>query len=157
MRKRNARFGQADKFNRLLRRDRQRQRFRIGQTDVFAGENYDATRNEAEVLAGVQHFRKPVHRVFLIGCAHALNKRADRVVMCVARAIVNDRLLLNAFFCHRDREMNDAFRIRRRGQHANLKRVQTFACVAIAQLRQMFSRILVDLHVVIAEPAFFVG
>src|SRR5204863_7744588 len=53
MRERNARFGQADKFDGLLRRDRQRRRFWIGQAAVFACENYNAPRAEAKIFASV--------------------------------------------------------------------------------------------------------
>ena len=51
MRERNARLGHTDKFHRLLRRDGQRQCIRIGEADVFAGKNDDASRDETEILA----------------------------------------------------------------------------------------------------------
>jgi hypothetical protein len=53
VRKRDARFRHADKFNGLLCRDRELQRFWIGKTDVFAGKNHDAPRDESEVFAGM--------------------------------------------------------------------------------------------------------
>ena len=96
----------------------------------------------------MQHFRQPVHRTFFIRIAHALDKRADGVVVSVADAIVNDGLLLDAFFGNCEREMNSRFVVaggvhpgsprmfftfraaglnavgyRRRGQHANLERI----------------------------------
>ena len=94
---RNARFGHPDKFDRLLRRDRERQRFRISQADVFARENHDPARDETKVFAGMQHFRQPVDRAFFIGGAHAFDEGADRVVVRVALAIVNDRFLSGCF------------------------------------------------------------
>ena len=93
----NARFGHSDEFHGLLRGDRERQRFRIGQSDIFAREDHDASRDEAKVFAGMQHFCEPVDRAFFVGRAHALNECADRVVVRVADAIVDDRFLLNAF------------------------------------------------------------
>src|SRR6266513_2860671 len=44
MRQRDSRFGHADEFHRLLRRDREWQRFRIGKADVFARKDYDPSR-----------------------------------------------------------------------------------------------------------------
>ena len=66
MRQRDSRFGQADKFHRLLRRDRERQRLRIGEADVFARKDHDAPRDETEIFAGMQHFREPVHGAFFV-------------------------------------------------------------------------------------------
>ena len=103
------RFGHSDKLDRVLGRDCQRERFRIGETDVFARENYDSPRDETEILASVQHFREPIHRAFLIRPAHAFDERADRVVVCVAGAIINDCLLLNAFLGNCECEVDDVF------------------------------------------------
>ena len=77
--------------------------------------------------------------------------------MRVARAIVNDRFLLNAFLGDGDCEVDHTFRIGRRGHHANLKCVQTFPRVAVAQFCQVPARVLIDLNLVIAEPALFVS
>ena len=104
----NSCFGHADELDGLLRRDREWQRFRIGQTNVFTRENDDAPGDEAKIFAGMQHFREPVHRVLFVRRAHALDERADRVVVGVAGAVVDDRFLLNAFFRDRDGEMNRA-------------------------------------------------
>src|SRR5262245_13366132 len=111
MRQRNSRFGHADKFDRLLRRDRELQRFWIGEADVFAGKNHNAPRDEPEIFTGMQHFHEPVHRALIVRSAHAFNKRTDRVVMRVARTIVDDRFLLNAFFSYLEREMNHRFTV----------------------------------------------
>ena len=52
--------------------------------------------------------------------------------MRVTRTIINDRFLLDAFLGDREREMDDAARIGRSGEHADLESVQTFARVAVA-------------------------
>ena len=119
MSQRNSRFGHADKFHRLLRRYRKLQRFRIGEANVFACENDDAACNEPEIFAGMQHFREPVHRAFLIGSTHAFNKRTDRVVVRIAGTIINDRFLLNAFFGDMKREMNPPFAVAGGGDPGN--------------------------------------
>ena len=134
MRERDSRFGQADKFDCLLRGYRERQSFGVCESDVFTRENDNATRDKTKIFTGVEHFREPIHCAFLIGSAHTLNKRADRVVVRVAGAVIHDRFLLNAFFRDRDCKTDHAFRIRRSREHANLKRIQTFPRVAIAQL-----------------------
>src|SRR5207249_9865225 len=55
VRKRNSRFGQANKFHGLLRGDRQWQRLRISEADVFARKNDDTPRDEPEIFAGMEH------------------------------------------------------------------------------------------------------
>src|SRR5207249_2925524 len=139
------------KFHGLLRRDRQWQCFGISETDIFARENNDAPRDEPEILAGVEHFREPIHGAFFIRSAHTFDERTDRVVVRVASAIVYHRLLLYAFLGNSEREMNHACAVaggddpgikrmrqfftlrttglteagyrRRRGEHADLERI----------------------------------
>ena len=139
MRQGNSCFGQSDKFHGLLGRYGEGQRFRIGEAYVFASENDNAPRDETKIFASVQHFGEPVHGPFFIGRAHAFDKRADRIVVRVARAIIHDSFLLNAFLRDGKSEMNSSMsvlacllsgcnrgRLRylwRRRQHANLKRV----------------------------------
>ena len=149
----------------------ERQRFRVGQADIFAGENDDAARDETEIFAGMQHFREPVDRAFFVRSAHAFDEGADRVVVRVARAIVDDRFLLNAFLGDGEGEMDEPSerdarsscceeerrRRRRRRQDADFERVQTFARVAVAELGEVPARVGVDLAPCIAEAALFVG
>ena len=71
----------------------------------------------------MEHLCQPVHRAFFIRSAHALNERADCVVVRVACAIVHHGFLLNAFLRNGEREMNYAARIRRGRQYADLERV----------------------------------
>src|SRR5207244_3484503 len=77
-----------DKFHRLLRRDRKRQRFRVSKANVFTCKNHNPPRDETEIFPRVQHFCQPVHRAFFIRSAHAFDERADGVVVRVADAIV---------------------------------------------------------------------
>ena len=152
----NSRFRHSNEFNGLLRRDRERQRLRVGQSYIFAGENHDAARDEAKVFAGVQHFREPVNRAFLVGSAHALDESTDCIVVRVARAVVDNRFLLDALFGDCDREMDHAiFRFPwRRGEHANFQRVQAFPRIPITHLCQMPSRVGIHLDPILAEAAF---
>ena len=104
----NARLRHPDELDGLLCRDGERQRFRIGQADVLACENNDASRDETKIFASMQHFREPIDRALFVGSAHALDKCADRVVVRISDAIVDDRFLLDAFLRNREIEMNDA-------------------------------------------------
>ena len=128
----NARFRHPDKFHRMLRGDRERKRFRIGEPDVFARKNHDAARDETKVFSGMEHFRQPINRAFFVRRAHAFDERADRVVVRVAFFVVDDRLLLDAVFCDRVGEVNDAFVVGRRRENADFEGVQTFPGIAIA-------------------------
>ena len=120
---------------------------------------------------GVQHFREPVDRAFFVGSAHAFDERADRVVVRVADAIVDDGLLLDAFLRDREREMN-----RRATSSLALPRRTADGCAlggvvrtpissAFRHLRASpslnFARCrrasVIHLHVVISETALFIG
>src|SRR5438046_4006843 len=141
VRKRNSRFGQANKFHGLLRCNSEWQRLRISEADVFARKNDNTPRDETKIFAGVQHFSEPVHRAFFVRRAHAFDKRADRVVVRVTRAIIDDRLLFNAFFSNSHSEMNYLVRIGLSCEHSDLESVQTFARVAVAWLREVLASI----------------
>ena len=52
--------------------------------------------------------------------------------------------------------MNQAFFVRRSGQDADFKRVQTFAGVAIAQLLEVLPGFGIHLHLMLAEAAFLI-
>ena len=165
----------------MLRGDGEGKRFGVREADVFAGKNDDTARDEAKVFAGMQHFREPIDRAFLIGRTHALDEGADRVVVRVAGAIVDDGLLLDALLGHFDGEMDDRFawrdalrrvpvfrfgrhggrrsreRDRRSGEHADFEGVQTFSRVAIADLREMLLRVVVHLDAMLSETALGIG
>src|SRR6516165_6972411 len=106
MRERDPRLWHSDKFYCLLSRDRKLQGFGISKANVFAGENDDSPRDEAEVFPSVQHFCQPVHRASFIRTAHAFDEGTDGVVVGIACAIVNDGFLLDAFLGNCEREMN---------------------------------------------------
>ena len=57
---------------------------RVGHADVLAGEDDHPAGDEPGVLAGLQHPRQVVHRGLRIAAAHALDERADHVVVVVA-------------------------------------------------------------------------
>ncbi len=63
--------------------------------------------------------------------------------------------VLTCFFSHRNRGRSRYSWLSR--QHADLKRIQAFACVAVAELRQVPAGVVVDLNAVVAESAVSVG
>ena len=81
-------LGQAHELASLHRGHGQRQGLRVGVADVFAGEDHDPPGQKAHVLARFEHPRQPVDGRVGIAAAHALDQRAGRVVMRVARAVV---------------------------------------------------------------------
>jgi len=74
----------------LLRGRRDDQGLWIGEPDVLTGEDDDAARDEHRVLAGVDHPHEPIESGVGVRAAHALDERADRVVVLVAGAVVQE-------------------------------------------------------------------
>ena len=72
--------------------------------------------------------------------------------MGVAHPVVNDRFLLNALLGNLQGKVYGAIRGGRGGEYPKLERVQTFARVAVAQLRQMTPRVIIYSDFVITKP-----
>ena len=94
LRERNDALGQPDEVHRVLDRDRDLQRARIGVADVLGREDHHPPRDEQRILARLDHAHHPVQRRVGIAAAHALDERGDDVVVLLARAIVEQRLVL---------------------------------------------------------------
>ena len=90
MRQREFRFGQANEVAGVMRRDRERQRERIGEADVLGGENHESTRDEPRVFTAGKHFGQPVHRCVGIAAAAALDENGNRIVVLVFVRVVAD-------------------------------------------------------------------
>ena len=88
-------LGQPDVLDRVGGRDRDDQRLRVGHADVLARVHDQATGDEARVLPGLDHAGEPEQRGVGVGAADRLDERADDVVVRVALAVVDDRLLLH--------------------------------------------------------------
>ena len=123
-----------------MRGDRQYQRLRIGQPDVFRRQNRDTPRNEARVFAGYNHLGQPIQRRIRIAAAHGFYKRRNRVVVFILAGIVHDSFLLNGFLG--DRLGDESARCRER---ANFERVQRLARVAVASGGQKIKRSVIGL------------
>ena len=157
VRQRNARLGHPDKLHRLLRRHRHHQRLRIGHPHVLARADHDPPRDEPDILPGVKHLRQPVNRRVGVAPAHALDERADRVVMLVAVPVVYHRLALDALLGHRHVQVNAPRLVRRRRQHPDLQGVQALASIPVGRHRQVHQRVVVRLHIVIPQAAHRIG
>ena len=80
-------------LDRLRRRDGDEQRARIGVADVLGREHDHAPRDEARVLAALQHRREVVHGRLRVAAAHRLDERRREVVVRVGGLVVDDRTL----------------------------------------------------------------
>ena len=83
-------LGQPDEIHRMMRRDRQGQRLRIGQPDILARQDHEAARDETRVLPAGEHLRQPVHRRIRIAAAATLDEGGDRIVVLVLVGIVTN-------------------------------------------------------------------
>ena len=94
----------------VLRRDRDRQRLRIGVADVLGREDHHAARDEQRILARLEHAHQPVDRRVGIAAAHALDERGDDVVVLLAALVVEQRPLLRGLL---ERAPGRCVRVRR--------------------------------------------
>ena len=88
-------LGHADQLHGLGGGDRGRQRGRVGQADVLAGQDHQPPRDEARVLARLDHPGQVVQRGVDVGAADRLDEGADHVVVLVALPVVADRGLVD--------------------------------------------------------------
>ncbi len=126
-----------DPLKRLRRRRHDDQRLRIGQPDVLTGENEHPPQDKTRIFPGVQHFRHPIQRRVGIGAAHALDKRADRVVVLVAALVVAHRALLDALLGHGQIDQDRAVRAGLGGPCGEFERIQGAARIPSGDPRQM--------------------
>ncbi|MPN33797.1 hypothetical protein SDC9_181289 [bioreactor metagenome] len=149
-------FGHADILKRLGGGVRHHQTLRIGQADIFAGQNDQAAQDEARFLAGQQHFCQPVESCVRVTAAHRLNESRDRVVMGVF-AVINHSLLLNALFGRRKVHYDRAIRTWFCRQDRNFQGVESLSGVAVGQFSQMTQRVLIGPDSEMTQPAFGIG
>ena len=106
----------------------------IGHPDVLAGEDDHPPGDEAGVLAGLQHPRQVVDGGLRIAAAHALDERADDVVVVVAsvaqRAGAERRL-----------DVLDVDRARRRERAGDLERGEHLPTVAAGTIDEQVDRL----------------
>ena len=80
-------------LERLRRRDRDDERVRVGVAHVLGGEDDHASRDEARILARLEHRGEVVDGRVRISAAHRLDERRGEVVVLVALAVVEQRPL----------------------------------------------------------------
>ena len=130
------RLRHTDEMRGLLRRARDDERLRVGETHVLAGEDDDAAGDEHRILARVDHAHEPVERGVRVRAAHALDEGRDGVVVLIAGAVVEERAPLQRLLdlLQADRSLPVGSwhgRVRR-----ELERVECHACVAVAHRDQ---------------------
>ena len=77
------RLGQPDELDGPRRGVGDEERLRVGEPDVLRREDHEPARDEARVLAGLEHPREPVEPGVGIGAADALDERRHDVVVLV--------------------------------------------------------------------------
>ena len=110
---------------------------RVGQADIFAGQDDQAAQDEARVLAGVQHLRQPVQGGVGVGAAHRLDEGGDGVVMGVAVFVVQHGPALDRFLGDIQGDVDDAVRVGRGAFHRQLQGVEGVAGVAAGHVDQV--------------------
>jgi len=87
-------LGHPDEVRGLLGRARDDERLRVRETHVLPREDHDAPRDEHRILTRVDHPHEPIQSGVGVGSADALDERRDRVVVLVARAVIEERAAL---------------------------------------------------------------
>ena len=93
MRQRELRFRQTDKVTRVMRGHRERQRLRIGEAHVLAGQDHQPSRDEPGILTACQHLRQPIHGGVGIAAAATLDERGNRIVVLIFIGVVTNPAL----------------------------------------------------------------
>ena len=94
----------ADEMDGVLRGDRDGERARVRQSDIFRRQDDEAPRHEERVLAGLQHAGEPVERRVRIRAAQRLDERGNGVVVRVAGLVMGQAPLHDLLDeCGRDR------------------------------------------------------
>jgi len=147
------RLRHADEMRRLLRRARDDESLRVGETHVLAGEDDDAARDEHRVLARVDHAHEPVQRGIGIRPANALDERRDRVVVLVTGAVVEKGAALQRVLHLLEPDRSLSVGTWQGSISRELERVQRDARVAVAHRHQPVFRLLRERDGT-PEPAF---
>jgi hypothetical protein len=79
------------------------------------------------------------------------------IVMPIAIGVIDDRLLLNALFGRRQRDMDDGIGIRRSRACRDLERIETLSRIPVAHRRQMLRGFVVNQQPQIPETSLLVG
>ena len=125
LREREPGLGQAHVLDRLRGGDGDRQRLRIRVPDVLGGEDDHPPRDEARVLAALEHRGEVVERGVGVRPARRLDPRRDVVVVLVAALVVEDGLAL-----HRVLGLGERDALAGGGRARQLERVERGAGVA---------------------------
>ena len=80
-------------LERLRGGDGDDERLRIGVADVLARRDHDPAREEARILAALEHRGEVVDGGVRVAAAHRLDERRGEVVVAVARPVVAERPL----------------------------------------------------------------
>jgi len=137
-------------LDRLRGRDGHEERPRIGVPDVLRGEHDHPARDEARVLAALDHRREVVHGRVRVGAAHRLDERRREVVVRVRALVVDERPLARRVL---DVPLRELIALRLRGLPRELEHVERRAGVASGTRRDRPDELLRHLGPELGRPA----
>eukprot|EP00047_Mylnosiga_fluctuans_P011544 m.21890 g.21890 ORF g.21890 m.21890 type:complete len:367 (-) comp3681_c0_seq2:3210-4310(-) len=142
--------------DRLCGGDGLRQGVRVGHADVLRGKANESTRNISWVLAALEHPAQPVQGSIRVVAAHALVQCADRVVVLVARLIVDEVSLLKRLNRPQRNGAQPALvDLCRLGSH--FERVECSAGIAVRGCCYQGNRLVVGLQRHVPQPRITIG
>ena len=130
-------FWEADKIGGLLGGDGEDEGLGIGEADVFAGEDDEASGDEAEVFARVEHFGEPVEGGVGVGAADTFDEGGDGIVVLVAVLVIDHGFFLDTFFGDGVGDVDDSEGIRWGGDDGDLQGIEALAGIAIGRSGEM--------------------
>ena len=94
LRQRQVSLRRPDKIRRLHRRNCDRQRARLRQSNVFAGHSDQPARNVQWVFTRFEHSHQPIQRSVRIGISHGLMQRRNQIEVFFAGLVVRQKFAL---------------------------------------------------------------
>ena len=142
-------FRHPDQVCRLLGCNRERQRLRIGESDILGGEDDDPPGDEHRVFAGFEHSREPVDRCVRVGPAHRFDERGDGVEVRVSAFVIGQRSLSDARHGLNGDDAIASLSV----ADGCFQRVERNSRIAAAELGESIERICVDGDRALSESA----
>ena len=138
-------FRDADHLDGAKRIDCNPEPTRVGEADVFRGENHETPSDELGILPCSDHGVKPVERRIDVGPPDALDECRNHVVVAIASLVVADHPPLERFcdFFATDRIPSATLSDR----HRQFEAVQSQAGVAANAMCEILQRVVVDRNV----------
>ena len=150
-------LGQADEVDGLLGGDGDGQRRGVRHADVLGREDHDAPGDEEGILARFEHPGQPVDRRVRVRCPDRLDERGDRVVVAVARLVVERSAPLQRLLDERTVDPLPAPDGGKRDLGGEFEAVQCDARIAGGRVQEEAERVGIERDALVAQPALGIG